>query len=59
MALGSIDGEIVIIILHDDPAGATPFSVVRLSVIGEQIVAITDYIKSPWVIDAAETISIA
>lgn len=59
MALGSIDGETVIIILRDDIAKPTPFSIVRLEVSGEQIVAITDYIKSPWVIEAAERIAIA
>jgi RNA polymerase sigma-70 factor (ECF subfamily) len=59
MALGSIDGETAIIILRDDAAGPDPFSVVRLGVMGERIVSITDYIKSPWVLEAAEKVTIA
>src|SRR6202035_1195145 len=38
MALGKVDGETVIIILRDDADRLTPFSVVRLGVVGGRIV---------------------
>jgi RNA polymerase sigma-70 factor, ECF subfamily len=59
MALGEVDGEAVVIILHDDPGGATPFSIVRLGVDGERIVRIVDYIKCSWVLQAAAAIDVA
>ena len=59
MALGSIDGETVVIILRDDLPGQNPFSVIRLSVTRDEVTGIADYIKSPWILEAAETITIA
>lgn len=58
MALGEVDGETVIVILHDDPAGAVPYSVVRLDLEAGRVVGITDYIKSPWVLDLATTVTV-
>ena len=58
MALGSVDGETVVVILRDDADGLAPFSVIRLAVAGKQIVGITDYIKSPWVLEAANSVAI-
>jgi RNA polymerase sigma-70 factor, ECF subfamily len=54
MELGEVDGETVIIIMRDDADGLTPFSVIRLDVVHDRIVGITDYIKCSWVLDAAE-----
>jgi RNA polymerase sigma-70 factor, ECF subfamily len=58
MALGKVDGETVVIILQDETDGLTPFSVIRVDVAGDRIVRITDYIKSPWVLEAAHSVSI-
>jgi RNA polymerase sigma-70 factor (ECF subfamily) len=58
MALGSVDGEAVVVVLRDDAGGLTPFSAIRLEVLGRQIVGITDYIKSDWVLDAASSITL-
>jgi RNA polymerase sigma-70 factor, ECF subfamily len=58
MALGRVDGETVVLILRDDADGLTPFSVIRLAVEGKQIVGITDYIKSSWVLGAAGSIAV-
>jgi RNA polymerase sigma-70 factor (ECF subfamily) len=58
MALGKVDGETVVIILRDETEGLTPFSVIRVDVVGDRIVRIADYIKSPWVLEAAHSISI-
>jgi RNA polymerase sigma-70 factor (ECF subfamily) len=59
MALGNVDGETVIIILRDDADRLTPFSAVRLGVVGGRIVRITDYVKCPWVLEAAGSIAVA
>ncbi len=58
MAVGTIDGETVIIILRDDVEDVTPFSVIRLDVADGHIVRIADYIKCPWVIEAAASIAV-
>jgi RNA polymerase sigma-70 factor (ECF subfamily) len=59
MALGKVDGETVIIILRDDADRLTPYSAVRLVVVGGRIVRITDYVKCPWVLEAAASIAVA
>ena len=53
MRLGEVDGEMVVIIMRDDPDGLTPYSVIRLEVAGGRIAEITDYIKCAWVLDEA------
>jgi RNA polymerase sigma-70 factor, ECF subfamily len=62
MALGKVDGETAVIILRNDAAVPTPFSVirlvVRLDVAGSRIVSIADYIKCPWVLEAADLVSV-
>jgi RNA polymerase sigma-70 factor, ECF subfamily len=59
MMLGEVDGETAVIIMRDDAASLTPFSVIRLEVDGGRIVRIADYIKCPWVLDAAASIAAA
>jgi RNA polymerase sigma-70 factor (ECF subfamily) len=56
MALGTVDGETVVIILQEDATGVTPFSVIRLGVVSSRIVHITDYIKSSWILDVADSV---
>jgi RNA polymerase sigma-70 factor (ECF subfamily) len=58
MALGSIDGEPVVIILRVDAGSVAPFSVVRLDIAAGRIVGITDYIKSSWILDQASSVSV-
>jgi RNA polymerase sigma-70 factor (ECF subfamily) len=58
MALGRVDGETVVVIMRDDADGLAPFSAIRLEVVGEQIVGITDYIKSSWVLEAAGSVAV-
>jgi RNA polymerase sigma-70 factor, ECF subfamily len=58
MVLGKVDGETVVIILRDDTDEPTPFSVIRVDVAGDRIVRITDYIKSPWILQAAHSVAI-
>ncbi|HEY1941439.1 MAG TPA: RNA polymerase sigma factor [Roseiarcus sp.] len=58
MAVGEIDGETVVMILRDDVEDVTPFSVIRLDVADGRIVRVADYIKCPWVIEAAASIAV-
>ena len=58
MAVGTVDGETVVIILGADASGTTPFSAIRLNVAGGRIVGITDYIKSAWVLKAARSVAV-
>ena len=55
----AVDGETAVVILRDDADGLTPFSVIRLDVAAGRIVRIVDYIKCPWVLDAAASVTIA
>lgn len=57
LALGEVDGETVVVILRDDLAVPTPFSFIRLDVAGGFIVRIADYIKCPWVLEAATSVT--
>jgi RNA polymerase sigma-70 factor (ECF subfamily) len=57
MALGAVDGETVVVILRDDLVAPTPFSFVRVDAAGGVIVRIADYIKCPWVLDAAISVT--
>jgi RNA polymerase sigma-70 factor, ECF subfamily len=59
MALGKVDGETAIIILRDDTDERTPFSLIRLDVADGHIAAIADYIKCPWVLEAADFLSVS
>ena len=58
MALGRVDGEMVVVIMREDADGSTPFSVIRLEVVDKQIMGITDYIKSSWVLEAAGSVAV-
>ena len=58
MAVGEVDGETAIVILRDDAERATPFSLVRLEIRDGRIAAIADFIKCPWVLEAASSIAI-
>ncbi len=58
MAVGTLDGEPVVIILRDDIQDLTPFSVIRLDTADGRIVRLADYIKCPWVIEAAASIAV-
>ena len=53
MALGEADGETVVVILRDDPAGPVPFSAICIGIAGGRVASITDYIKCPWILETA------
>ncbi|MGH8238318.1 MAG: RNA polymerase sigma factor [Steroidobacteraceae bacterium] len=59
LAPGEVDGEAAIVIMHDDQDGLTPFSLIHISVIADRVVRIADYIKCPWVLQAAASVTLS
>jgi RNA polymerase sigma-70 factor, ECF subfamily len=59
LAVGEVDGEPVLIILQRGADTWTSFSVIRISVVGQKIDRIVDYIHCPWVIPMAGSVSVA
>ena len=58
LALGELEGEPVIVILQRGADTWTTYSVIRMSVVGGQVERIVDYIHCPWLIPAAESVSV-
>jgi len=58
LAMGDVDGEPVVIILQRGADTWTPYSLVRLSVIGQHIDRVTDYVHCPWVISMADSVTV-
>jgi RNA polymerase sigma-70 factor (ECF subfamily) len=59
MAVGEVDGEPVVIILSRGADTWTPYSIVRLNVLGQHIDGIVDYAHCPWMIPAAASVTAA
>jgi RNA polymerase sigma-70 factor (ECF subfamily) len=58
MTTGEVDGEAVVIMLRRGADTWTPYSVVRLTIVGQLIDRITDYGHCPWMISAAASVSV-
>jgi RNA polymerase sigma factor, sigma-70 family len=58
LATGEVDGESVVLILQRGADTWTPYSVVRLKVIGQHIDRIVDYAHCPWVISMADSVTV-
>ncbi|MGA8491610.1 MAG: RNA polymerase sigma factor [Terriglobales bacterium] len=58
LALGEVDGESVVIVLRRGADAWTPHSAIRFTVVSEQIERIVDYIHCPWVLSAANSVSV-
>ena len=58
LATGEVDGEPVVIILRRGADTWTPYSIVRLKVIGQHIERIVDYAHCPWVISIADSVTL-
>ncbi len=54
LALGEVDGEPVVVILHGGPGAWTPSAAIRMSVAGRRIERMTDYLHCPWVVAIAD-----
>ena len=59
LALGDVDGEPVVIILQRGADTWSTYSAIRMNVVGEKIDRIVDYIHCPWIVPAAESVSVA
>jgi RNA polymerase sigma-70 factor, ECF subfamily len=53
MAVGEVDGEAAVIVLHRSADAWKPAAVVRLNIADGQIVEIADYWHCPWIVPAA------
>lgn len=58
LAMGDVDGEPVVIILQRGADTWTAYSIVRLSVIGQHIDRVVDYVHCPWVISMAGSVTV-
>jgi RNA polymerase sigma-70 factor (ECF subfamily) len=58
MAIGQVDGELLVILLRRGIDDWTPYSVVRLDVVNQQVEEIKDYFHCPWVLEAATSTSV-
>jgi RNA polymerase sigma-70 factor, ECF subfamily len=59
MAVGEVDGELVVVGLHQHRDEWKPVSVARLEVIDQHIASIVDYWHCPWVLSAAASVVMA
>jgi len=58
-ALGVVDGDPAIVMLHRDAAGWAPHSLVRLSIVDQRVVDVRDYLHCPWMIPAATSFDVS
>jgi RNA polymerase sigma-70 factor (ECF subfamily) len=58
LAVGEVDGEAVIITLHQDAGGIERETAVRLEVSGGRITRIADYLHCPWILAAATSVAV-
>ena len=58
LAVGELDGEPVLLILQRGADTWSSYAAIRMSVIGQKIERIVDYIHCPWVVPAAASVSV-
>jgi RNA polymerase sigma-70 factor (ECF subfamily) len=58
LVVGEVDSEPVVIILQRGADAWTSYSAIRMSVMGQKIERIVDYIHCPWVIGAAASVAV-
>ena len=59
LALGEVDNEPVVVILRRGADTWTPHSAIRFEVAGSRVERLVDYIHCPWVLSAADSVSLA
>jgi RNA polymerase sigma-70 factor, ECF subfamily len=59
MAIGAVDGEIMLLVLHRSEDGWKPAYPVRIEASGGTINRISDYYACPWLLRAARTVVVA
>ncbi len=59
LAVGDVDGEPAIFLLHQRAGEWTPHSLVHLDVTDQRITRIADYTHTPWILQAATSVVVA
>jgi RNA polymerase sigma-70 factor, ECF subfamily len=59
LTTGEVDGEPVVIILERGADTWTPYSVIRMKIVGEHVARVVDYVHCPWIILAAASVTVA
>jgi RNA polymerase sigma-70 factor, ECF subfamily len=59
LAVGQVDGELMVILLHRGTDGWTQHSLVHLDVADDRITRITDYWHTPWILQAANSAAVS
>jgi RNA polymerase sigma-70 factor (ECF subfamily) len=59
LAVGEVDGEPVVILLHRGTEGWTPHSLVHLDVTDDRITRIADYSHTPWILQSATSVVVS
>ncbi|MDX8530856.1 sigma-70 family RNA polymerase sigma factor [Mesorhizobium sp. VK25A] len=59
VAIGAVDDEIVLLVLHRGDAGWEPAYPVRIEAADETVIRISDYYACPWLLRAARMVAIA
>lgn len=59
MAIGAVDGEMVLLVLHRDQGGWKPAYPVRIEAVDGIVNRINDYYACPWLLGVAATIVVA
>jgi RNA polymerase sigma-70 factor, ECF subfamily len=58
MAVGEVDGELVVIMSQRTPDGWSPKSAIRIAIRDDRIIAVVDYLFCPWLIADAQSVSV-
>ena len=58
LVMGDVDGEPVVIILQRGVDTWTPYSLVRINVVGQHIDRIVDYVHCPWILTTASSVTV-
>ena len=59
LAVGEVDGEAAIILLHRDADAWIPHSLVHLDIVDDRITRIADYSHTPWILEAATSLVVS
>jgi RNA polymerase sigma-70 factor, ECF subfamily len=59
LAVGEVDGEQVVIILRRGEDAWTPYSIMRFSAAHGRVAQISDYLHTPWILEAATSTVLA
>jgi RNA polymerase sigma-70 factor (ECF subfamily) len=59
LAVGDVDGEPMVVLLHRGADAWTPHSLVHLEVAGDRITRIADYWHTPWVFQEATSVVVS